>query len=117
MRELMAKLPGAKRLGGTRLNNAIFGLAEDVEGALGQKVERKRQTREAIGKDAVAYVAARGEVACDGRGLLPGFSAAARVLIVAIGERLTAGDPKPLAEEEQKENGGHALRKVETEST
>src|SRR5580658_6036010 len=117
MRELMAELPGTERLRRAGLNNAIFGLAEDVKGALGQQVERERQTGETISEDAIANITAGGEVADDRRGLLPGFTAAARVLIVAIGERLAACDPKSLAEKKQQENGGHALRKVETEST
>ena len=114
MCELMAKLPGVDFA--SRLHHAIFGFAENIEGALGKQIQREGQACQTIRQDAVADVAAGREIAGQRRGLLPCLASATRVLVVAIGERLAAGDPQALPQKQQQESGGDALRKVETET-
>jgi len=94
----------------------VFRFAEGIERALDEKIQGERETCEAVGKDAVVNVATCGVIAGDGRGPLPGFAAAARVLIVAISECLAADKPKALKEEERKQSGRDTLRQVEAEA-
>jgi len=90
MRDLMAKFPGADRAP-SFLEDAIFRLAKEVDGALSEEVEGERKAGEAVGEDAVVNVAAGGEVAGQRRGFLPGLAAAARILVVVTGQRLPPG--------------------------
>jgi hypothetical protein len=99
------------------LNNAIFGLAEEIEAALEKQIKSKRQTSNTVGEDAVVDVAAAGVIASERRRLFPRFTAASRILIVAIRERLMGRDPKALNEKQREKPPGDALREVEVEST
>ena len=60
-------------------------------------------------------VAAAGEIAGEGRRLLPHFASAARKLVVAVGEGLVLDDPKALAEEHEQKERGKLLRALEAE--
>jgi hypothetical protein len=62
-------------------------------------------------------VAAAGVVAGKGRGLLPGFPTAARVLVIAVGEGLMRSDPEALDQKQGEKHRRDALRKIEVEST
>ena len=114
MRELVTKLPGADFAG--LLDYAVFGLAEMIESALGEEVEGERQAGEAIGEDAVVDIAAGGVVAGERRGPLPGFAAAARVLVVAIAEGLMCGEPETLGEKKREKHRRDPLGKIEVEA-
>ena len=106
MGELVAEFPEAQlSRGGLTggLHDPVFGLAEQIEAALDEEVEGKRQAGGAIGEDAVVDVAAGGEVAGQGRGLLPHLAAAAGVLVVAVGEGLAGDEPEALEREKGRE--------------
>ena len=51
------------------LHHAVFRLAEQVESALGEEIQRERKAGGPVGEDAVVNVAAGGEVSGQGRGL------------------------------------------------
>ena len=87
-----------------------------VEGALGGKVEREREAGQAVGEDTVVDIAATGKVSGQGRRLLPHLAPTAGVLVVTVRERLTAGEPQPLRQEEQQQPCGDALRQVEAKA-
>ncbi len=89
MRHLMAQLPGTE-LAALLLRDAVFGFAQQIEGAFRKQVQGQRQSGQPVRQDAVVNVAAGGKVAGQGRGLFPGFAPAARVLVIAVGERLPA---------------------------
>ena len=98
------------------LHDAFFGLAEQVEAALGEEIEREGKAGGAPGEDAVVNVAATGEVSDEGRGLLPHLAPAARVLIVAVGQVLARDQPEALDEKNGEQHRRDALRQVEMES-
>ena len=112
---LMAELPGAE-LAARLLNDAIFGAAKKVESAVDEEVESERKSGEAVGENAVVNVAAGGVVAGEGRRPFPGFAAATRVLIVAIGQRLAAYDPESLEEKSCQQCRRDALREIEAKA-
>ncbi len=114
MGQLVAEFPGADFA--ATLNDAVFRLAEVIETALGEEIEGERQAGEAIGENAVVNVAAGGVVAGERRWALPGFAAAARVLVVAIAEGLMGGEPEALAEEKREQPRRDPLGKIEVEA-
>ena len=120
MRHLMTQLPRAYRVAAglvaTRLQKAIFGLAEVVEHALGSEVYSEWKTGEAIGKDAVMDVAAAGVITSQCGGPLPGLTAATRILVVAVRQVLVADEPESLNKECQQKMGRDALREVEAKA-
>ena len=117
---LVAQLPHAQsRAPWARwaLNHAIFRLAKYVESPLNEEIERKRKSSDTIGENPVANVPAGCVVASQGRRLLPGLAAAARVLVVPVRKRLMPRDPKSLDKEKCEEPGRDALRQVEAETS
>ena len=124
MRHLMAQFPGAQLLTSHHdedlspdpLHHPVFGLAEEIECALGQQIQSQRQPREPVGQNAVVNVAAGGVVAGQRRGLFPGFAPAARVLVVAVRQRLAAGEPKSLQEKQRQQPRRDALRQIEAKA-
>lgn len=62
MGHLVAEFPGTQRAAGF-LHHAVFGLSEQIEGALGEEVQREREAGEAVAENAIANVAAGGIVA------------------------------------------------------
>ena len=82
VRHLVAQFPCTELAIG--LHHAVFGLAKMIEAALHEEIQRERKARDAVGQHAVSDVAATGEVAGQGRGALPHFTATPGVLIVAI---------------------------------
>ncbi len=119
MGKLVAKLPCAE-FGGDALagglHHAVFGLAEQVEGALGEEIEGEGKAGGAVGEDAVVNVAAACEIPGQGRGLLPHLATAARVLIIAVGQVLARDQPEALDEKNRKERRRDALRQIEMET-
>ena len=111
----MAKFPSTEVGGAVRafglLNDAILGLAKMVQAPFRQNVESQREAGEAVGEYAIVNIAAGSEVAGQRRRTLPHFAPATRILVVAIGERLAAREPKTLDE-----NRGNALRQIETKA-
>ena len=97
MGHLMAELPGAE-LDAALLNDTIFRIAKKIECPVDEEIECERESGEPVGENAIVNVAAGGVVAGEGRGLFPGFAAAAGVLVVAVGEGLAAYDPESLEE-------------------
>ncbi len=119
MGELVTEFPEAQlsRSGLTGcLHDPVFRFAEQIEAALDEQVEGERQTGSAIGEDAVVDVAAGGEVAGQGRGLLPHLAAAARVLVVAVGEGLVGDEPEALDEEGCEQRRRDALGQIESKT-
>jgi hypothetical protein len=98
------------------LDDAIFRLAECVEGSLEKQIESEREAGEAIRKDAVVDVAAAGVIARERRWLLPYLTAATSVLVIEIRKCLAAREPQALREKERKKPGGNALGQVEAEA-
>ena len=84
VRHLVAELPRAEFA--CLLDDAVLGLAEVIDSALGKEIESEREASYTIGKDAVMNVATGGVVTSERRRPFPGFAATARVLIVAIGQ-------------------------------
>jgi len=115
MRHLMAQFPGAQLAAGI-LYDAILWTAKEIESTLDEEIEGERKPGEAVGQNAVVDVAAGGVVASERRGIFPGFAAAAGVLIVAVGQRLPADEPKPLQQEGRQECCRDALRQIEAEA-
>jgi len=112
---LMAEFPGAE-LAAWLLNDAIFGSAKEIESALEEKIESERKPGEAIGENAVVDVAAGGVVAGKRRGLFPGFAPATGVLVIAVGQRLAADEPKTLEEKSCQECCRDPLRDIEAKA-
>ena len=98
------------------LHHAVLGLAEQVQPALGQKVQRQRQSGQPVGQNAVVDVAAGGVVAGQRRGLLPGLAPAARILVVGVGQRLAAGQPESLHQKKRQHPRRDALRQIEAKA-
>ena len=115
MSELVAQFPDAELLD-TGLHHAVFWFAEAVEAALDEQVQGERKPGGAIGQDAVVDVAAGGEVAREGRRLLPDLASAASVLVVAVAERLMRDKPESLDEKDRKQPRRDALRQIEMEA-
>ena len=99
-----------------RLHHPVFGLAEVVQPALGQQIQRQRQPGQPVGQNPVVNVAATGKVAGQLRGPLPHLAPAARILVIAIGERLAAGEPQPLDEKHSQQPRRNALRQIEAKA-
>jgi hypothetical protein len=95
------------------LHHAIFGLPKVVKAALGEQIERKRETGDAVGEHSIVDVAATGVIAGERRRPLPHFAAAARVLVVAIAQRLVRREPESLREEREEHDGCDTLRQIE----
>jgi hypothetical protein len=102
--------------GGIRCQDAAFWLAEMVQAAFDEQIERERQTGQAIGKNAILADAARDGLA--GQGLLsePQAAAAESVLPVAEGQWLTHDEPEALGKKQPQQHGGDALRTVKAEA-
>ena len=115
MGHLVAEFPGA-RLAALLLHDAILWTAKEIESALEEQVESERKPGKAIGQNAVVDVAAGGVVAGERRGLFPGFAAAAGVLVIAVGQRLAADEPKSLEEKGCQECGRDPLREIEAKA-
>ena len=115
MGHLMAQFPGAQ-LAALLLHDAILGAAKEIESALEEQVEGERKAGEAIGQNAVVNVAAGGVVAGERRGFFPGFAAAAGVLVIAVGQRLPADEPKSLEEKSCQECCRDVLREIEAKA-
>ena len=96
----MPHLPGA----------GIAALAGD------QPLESERQPGHAIGQNSVVNIAATGEVARNGRRPLPHLPPAARVLVIAFGQRGARNLPNALAQQQKQKQGGNLLRAVEAEA-
>src|SRR5579863_2592876 len=94
------------------LDDAVFGLAEEVETTLQKQVDGEGQPGHAVGENAVADVAAGGVVAGQRGRLLPGFAAAACVLVVVVRKGLIGRNPESLDEKEGEERCRYPLREV-----
>ncbi len=116
---MMAKFPGAEAgssLPCGRLKDTVFRLAEEIEATLSEEIDCEGETSDAISQDAVPYVSATCVVAGERRRLLPGFTSASRVLIVAFRKCLTGSNPEALEQEQRKHHRGDALWQVEMKS-
>ena len=61
-------------------------------------------------------VAATGEVSDEGRGPLPHFAPAARILVIAVAQVLARNEPEALDEKNCEQHCRDALRQIEMES-
>ena len=111
----MTQLPSAQ-LAAPLLHHPVLRLAQQIEPALGQKIQRQRESRQPVGQYAVMNVAAGGVVAGQGRRLLPGFAPAARVLVIEVRQCLPADQPESLHEKERQQSRRDALRQIEAKA-
>ncbi len=114
MRELVAKFPRTDFA--ILLKDPVFGLSQMIESTLREEVQREGKTGEAIGENAVVNIAAGCVVAGQSRWALPGLASAARILVVAIAERLMGGEPQALCQEKGKQSRRNPLGKIEMEA-
>jgi len=117
MRHLVTQFPCAHFVATACLHNAIFWLAEVVQPALHGEVHRKRKASQTISQNSVMDVAATGVIAGKRRRPLPRLTTAPRVLIVAVGQRLVAGEPESLNQKSQQKSGRDALREIEAKAS
>lgn len=115
MSHLMTEFPGR---GGNveRLDDLIFWLAEIVGEAFVFQIEGKRKAGQTIGEDTIVDITATGEITGERGGVLPHFTSAARVLVVALGERLVSCQPETLHKKQQEQPSGDALGQVEAKA-
>ena len=116
MRHLMAHFPGAQLIA-AGLYCAVFGLAEVVHSAFHGKIERERKSRQSISQNTVVDVAAARVVASQGRWPFPGFTTAARILVIAVSQRLMACEPESLNQKRQQKPRRDALREIEAKAS
>ena len=98
------------------LDHAILWLAQQIESALGQKIESERKPGQPVRQNAVVNVAAGGVVAGQGRWLFPGFASAARVLVIDVRQCLAADEPESLHEKEGQQSRRDPLRQIESKA-
>jgi hypothetical protein len=114
MRQLMAQFPGAHLA--ASLQHAVLRLAEMVQPLLHEQVQRQRQPRQPVAQNAVVDIAATGEITGQRRRPLPRLPPAARVLIIAVGQRLAAGQPQSLDQKQRQQSSSDALRQIEAKA-
>jgi len=91
--QLVSQFPGAQLRACVRLHHAIFRLTQPVQPALGQQVQGQRQPGQPVAQDSIVNIAAGGVVAGQGGRPLPGLAPAPRILVIAVAQRLMAGQP------------------------
>ena len=87
-----------------------------IQALLEQEVERERQPCQTVGQNAIMDIATAGKVAGQGRRPLPHLASATGILVVAIRQRLAAGEPQSLEEKHGQQSRRNTLRQIEAKA-